>query len=185
MRLDLPKLMSGKSNVMLGVHFMGRFEEALEAAQWAARLDQGNKEVSSVAKRARAVAVARARGNELFKASRFSEACVAYGEGLEHDPYNSVLLCNRAACRVRLNQLEKAIEDCTAALNLRPGYNKGRLRRADCYAKVDPLSFLFLFIRWRSLRFFSPSRVLYYLKYGTIELYPSVDSMIGRFYSTK
>lgn len=115
---------------------MGRFEEAVEAAQRAARLDPNSKEASVVAKRGRSVAVARARGNELFKGSRFSEACVAYGEGLEHDPYNSVLLCNRAACRVKLNQFEKAIEDCTAALNLRPAYNKARLRRADCYAKV-------------------------------------------------
>ncbi|OWM82207.1 hypothetical protein CDL15_Pgr001781 [Punica granatum] len=116
---------------------MGRFEEALEAAQRAVRLDPNNKEASTVAKWARAVAVARSRGNELFKALRFSEACVAYGEGLEHDPYNSVLLCNRAACRVKLSQYEKAVEDCTVALNLRPAYSKARLRRGDCYAKLE------------------------------------------------
>lgn len=95
-----------------------------------------------VMRKARAVAAARSKGNELFRASRFSEACVAYGEGLERDPYNSVLLCNRAACRSKLGQLEKAIEDCTAALNVRPSYSKARLRRADCNAKVDSLSLL-------------------------------------------
>ncbi|XP_056161188.1 inactive TPR repeat-containing thioredoxin TTL3-like [Syzygium oleosum] len=115
---------------------VGRFDDALEAAQRAARLDSSNKEVNYVIKRARAVAGARYKGNELFKAERFTEACVAYGEGLEHDQHNSVLLCNRAACRTKLGQYDKAIEDCTAALNVRPSYSKARLRRADCFAKL-------------------------------------------------
>ena len=71
-----------------------------------------------------------------LKKTKFSEASVAYGEGLEHDPYNSVLLCNRAACRSKLGQFEKAVEDCNASLSLRPSYSKARLRRADCNAKV-------------------------------------------------
>lgn len=113
-----------------------RFDDALEAAQRAARLDSNNRDTNVVMRRARAITAARSNGNELFKASRFSEACLAYGEGLEHDPYNSVLLCNRAACRSKLEQFEKAVEDCTAALNARPSYSKARLRRADCNAKV-------------------------------------------------
>lgn len=113
-----------------------RFDDALEAAQRAARLDSNNRETNVVMRRARGIAAARSNGNELFKTSRFSEACLAYGEGLEHDPYNSVLLCNRAACRSKLGQYEKAAEDCTAALNVRPSYGKARLRRADCNVKV-------------------------------------------------
>ena len=80
---------------------------------------------------------ARLSGNLLFKASKFSEAFVTYNEGLENDPYNAVLLCNRAACRSKLGQYEKAVEDCTTALNVRPSYSKARLRRADCNAKVN------------------------------------------------
>lgn len=113
-----------------------RFDDAVGAAQRASRLDPNSKEAGSVLRRTRALATARSNGNELFKAARYSEACVAYGEGLSHDPHNAVLLCNRAACRSKLGQYEKAVEDCTAALNIRPGYSKARLRRADCYAKV-------------------------------------------------
>ncbi|KAG6721945.1 hypothetical protein I3842_03G137300 [Carya illinoinensis] len=114
----------------------GRLDEALEAVQRAARLDSNNREANILMRKAKAVAEARSRGNEYFKTSRFSEASAAYGEGLEHDPYNSVLLCNRAACRSKLGQFERAVEDCTAALNVRPSYNKARLRRADCNAKL-------------------------------------------------
>ncbi|KAK2984657.1 hypothetical protein RJ640_006640 [Escallonia rubra] len=114
----------------------GRFEDAVTTAHSAARLDPSDV-VTKIAKRARALASARSSGNQLFKASKFSQACIAYSEGLEHEPFNSVLLCNRAACRSKLGQFEKAVEDCTAALYLQPSYTKARQRRADCYVKLE------------------------------------------------
>ncbi|KAL7192574.1 hypothetical protein ACSBR2_024402 [Camellia fascicularis] len=115
----------------------GRFDDAVTVAQQAAQLDSNNKDVNMVVRRTRATAGARSKGNELFRSQRYSEACVAYGEGLDHDPYNSVLLCNRATCRSKLGQFKKAIDDCTAALNVRPSYRKARLRRAECNAKLE------------------------------------------------
>ncbi|RDX68761.1 TPR repeat-containing thioredoxin TTL1, partial [Mucuna pruriens] len=115
----------------------GRFEDAVTASQQAAKLDPSSSEVNAVVRRARAVTSARMSGNLLFKASKFTEACSVYNEGLEHDPYNSVLLCNRAACRSKLGQFEKAIEDCNVALIVQPSYSKARLRRADCNAKLE------------------------------------------------
>lgn len=108
----------------------------MEAIQRAGQLDGNNREVVMVSRKAQAVTEARFRGNELFKAGRFEEACAAYGEGLDHDPRNSVLLCNRAACRSKLGQFEKSVDDCTAAISVRPGYRKARLRRVDCNTKV-------------------------------------------------
>ncbi|XP_004500618.1 inactive TPR repeat-containing thioredoxin TTL3 [Cicer arietinum] len=115
----------------------GRFEDAVTASQQAAKLDPRNSEVNAVVRRARAVTSARLSGNLLFKASKFIEACAVYNEGLEHDAYNSVLLCNRAACRSKLGQFEKAIEDCNVALIVQPSYSKAMLRRADCNAKLE------------------------------------------------
>ncbi|KAG5611575.1 hypothetical protein H5410_022856 [Solanum commersonii] len=114
----------------------GRIDDALAAAQRASQLDGNNKEVNMIVRRARAAASARTKGNELFKGGKYGDASVAYGEGLEHDPHNSVLLCNRAACRSKLGQFEKALEDCITALNVRPSFTKARLRKADCYFKM-------------------------------------------------
>ena len=108
----------------------------MASTQQAAKVDPGNREVNAMVRKARAATSARMSGNLLFKASKFTEASGAYNEGLEHDPHNSVLLCNRAACRSKLGQNEKAIEDCNAALMVQSGYSKARLRRADCNAKV-------------------------------------------------
>lgn len=113
-----------------------RIDDALAAAQRASQLDGNNKEVNMIVRRTKAVASARTKGNELFKGGKYGDASVAYGEGLEHDPHNSVLLCNRAACRSKLGQFEKALEDCNTALNVRPSFTKARLRKADCYFKV-------------------------------------------------
>ncbi|XP_062217569.1 inactive TPR repeat-containing thioredoxin TTL3-like [Phragmites australis] len=115
----------------------GRFEDAVATAQTACQLDPSNREVANVHRRAKAAGAARLRGNDLFKASKFAEACAAYGEGLDREAGNAVLLCNRAACHAKLGRYEKAVEDCSGALVVRPAYSKARLRRADCNVKLE------------------------------------------------
>lgn len=78
---------------------LGRFDDAVIAAEKGVRLEPHNLELSDLFKKARAVAIARTTGNDLYKAGRWLEAAVAYGEGLQYNPTNAVLLCNRAACR--------------------------------------------------------------------------------------
>ena len=99
-------------------------------------LDQTNPELVSVLNNVKMVVKARSRGNELFNLGRYSEASVAYGDGLKYDGSNSVLYCNRAACWYKLGLWEKSVEDCNQALKIHSGYIKALLRRAASYGKV-------------------------------------------------
>ncbi|URE48244.1 TPR repeat-containing thioredoxin [Musa troglodytarum] len=113
------------------------FENAVAAAEKARQVDPGNAEVSMMLNNVRSVSRARALGNELFNSGKFVEASLAYGEGLKYDPSNPVLYCNRAACRSKLGQWEKTIEDCNQALVIQPDYTKALLRRAASYTKLE------------------------------------------------
>ncbi|XP_062205358.1 TPR repeat-containing thioredoxin TTL1-like [Phragmites australis] len=114
-----------------------RFDTAVAAAEKARDLDPGNAEVGMILNNVRLVAKARAQGNDLFKAAKFSDASIAYGEGLKYDPSNSLLYCNRAACWSKLERWEKAVDDCNEALRIQPNYTKALLRRAASYAKLE------------------------------------------------
>lgn len=116
---------------------LGRFDHAVSSADKARIIDPRNVEVITMHNNVKSVARARSLGNELFKSGNFSEACVAYGEGLKHHLVNPVLHCNRAACRFKLGQWEKSIEDCNEALKIQPNYTKALLRRAASYDKME------------------------------------------------
>ncbi|KAK7324536.1 hypothetical protein VNO77_28171 [Canavalia gladiata] len=116
---------------------LGRFENAVTAAEKSSQIDPRNVEVAVLLNNVRMVARARVRGNDLFKSERFTEACSAYGEGLRLDPSNSVLYCNRAACWFKLGQWERSIEDSNQALHIQPNYTKALLRRAASNSKLE------------------------------------------------
>lgn len=115
----------------------GRFEDAVTAVEKAGNIDPRNVEVAVLLNNVRLVARARARGNDLFKSERVTEACSAYGEGLKLDPSNKVLYCNRAACWIKLGMWERSIEDCDHALRIDPNYTKALLRRAASNNKLE------------------------------------------------
>ncbi|GMJ10128.1 hypothetical protein HRI_004682000 [Hibiscus trionum] len=116
---------------------LGRFENAVTAAEKAGQVDPRNVEVSVLLSNVKLVARARARGNDLFKSERFTEACSAYGDGIRLDPLNSVLYCNRAACWFKLGRWERSVEDCDQALSIQPNYIKALLRRAVSNSKLE------------------------------------------------
>ncbi|KAI3716221.1 hypothetical protein L6452_23407 [Arctium lappa] len=116
---------------------LGRFENAISTIEKSGRIDPRNVEVAVLLQNVRSVSRARARGNDLFKSERLTEACSAYGEGLRLDPSNPVLHCNRAACWFKLGQFERSLDDCNQALLIHPNYTKALLRRAATFSKLD------------------------------------------------
>lgn len=84
------------------------------------------------------------KGNELFKNQEFKESADTYTSALRTCPLaypkeRSILYANRAAAKVKLELAEAAIEDCSKALELDPGYLKALLRRAQLYDSTEKL----------------------------------------------
>ncbi|KAJ6832763.1 TPR repeat-containing thioredoxin TTL1-like [Iris pallida] len=116
---------------------LGRFDDAVKAAEKSRQTDSSNLEVTILLDNVRLVAAARDEGNKFFNTGNYAEASTAYGEGLRHDPENPVLYCNRAACRWKLGQWERSIHDCNKTLGIQPDYRKALLTRAASYAKLE------------------------------------------------
>lgn len=55
----------------------------------------------------------------------------------EDEPSRAVYFANRAACRLKLKQLEEAAQDCTAATNIDQGYLKAWIRRSTAYEQLN------------------------------------------------
>merc|ERR1711935_537154 len=81
-------------------------------------------------------------GNELYLAGENIEAVKNYDQALDICPLSfkedrAILLSNKAAASLKMGQKEKAIEDCSEALELNPNYVKALLRRAQTYEDID------------------------------------------------
>jgi len=63
---------------------------------------------------------AKNRGNDLYKKKNFEEALKAYDEAMEIDPENVMILSNKAAVYIEMNNTDKAIEICTDLLEKSP-----------------------------------------------------------------
>lgn len=61
----------------------------------------------------RAIA-AKDKGNAFYKARKFDEALAAYDEAISIDPSNLMILNNKAAVYIEMNETEKAIEICNS-----------------------------------------------------------------------
>lgn len=88
--------------------------------------------------------VLKEKGNTQFKAGEHTEAESSYTEALGVCPVcfskeRAVLFSNRAAARIHLDMKDKAIADCSRAIELNPEYVRAILRRAELYEKTDKL----------------------------------------------
>ncbi|GFO30652.1 tetratricopeptide repeat protein 1-like [Plakobranchus ocellatus] len=83
-------------------------------------------------------------GNIKFRNSEYDEAILSYTEALALCPLDfhkerSIMFSNRAACKMKQEYYEDAIEDSSSALELHPHYLKAMLRRAELYEKTEKL----------------------------------------------
>lgn len=83
-------------------------------------------------------------GNKHFNSGSFEAAIVSYTDALAtcllcHTVDRAIMYSNRAAAKMKLEQYEDAIADCTKALEFNPDYMKALLRRAELYEKTDKL----------------------------------------------
>ncbi|GBG28974.1 Peptidyl-prolyl cis-trans isomerase FKBP62 [Hondaea fermentalgiana] len=96
------------------------------------------------------MAAHKARGNELFAAGKFEEACEAYAEALKHDGSEDLgpeeakslrvtVLCNRAACLLKLERFKDCEKDCSDALESDASNVKALYRRAQARAALENL----------------------------------------------
>ncbi|XP_041658176.1 tetratricopeptide repeat protein 1 [Cheilinus undulatus] len=84
------------------------------------------------------------QGNAQFKSGDWEEAERSYKEALGLCPIcfskeRAVLFSNRAAARLHLDLKEKAISDCSRAIELNPDYVRALLRRAELYEQTEKL----------------------------------------------
>jgi len=83
-------------------------------------------------------------GNDLFGRSEFDLALAKYSEALCLCPLSetkdrAVVYSNRAACLMKLEKYEAAIQSCTKSIELDPQYLKPLTRRAEAYKQIDKL----------------------------------------------
>ncbi|ESQ48482.1 hypothetical protein EUTSA_v10022096mg [Eutrema salsugineum] len=116
---------------------LGRFENAITAAEKALKIDPRNSEIETFYRNVRLITRARDRGNDLYELERYTEAGAAYAEGLKFDPYNATLFSHRADCFFKVGMWESSIEDCSHALLILPSYTKPLRLRAASYSKLE------------------------------------------------
>ena len=92
---------------------------------------------------------AKEKGNEQFKAGKWSWACDHYSEAIDISARGrgvpeiiaarAVFFSNRAMSRLKMELYESAASDCTESLKLAPDNLKTLLRRAKAYELSEKL----------------------------------------------
>ncbi|KAG2499647.1 hypothetical protein HYH03_002586 [Edaphochlamys debaryana] len=83
-------------------------------------------------------------GNELFGRGQWDEAAAKYNAALDEAPAScsaqrSVYFSNLGAANIKQGAFAAAVQHCTAALELEPGYQKALMRRCEAFERLDEL----------------------------------------------
>lgn len=76
------------------------------------------------------------QGNQRFEAREWRHALNLYTKAIEMVPGEATFYSNRAAAHLMLNDFNKCVEDCKAALAIRPDFAKCHIRLAKAYLEM-------------------------------------------------
>ncbi|KAL4109420.1 hypothetical protein PRIC1_001120 [Phytophthora ramorum] len=82
------------------------------------------------------VAAAKDEGNAFFRQGRMLDAVSAYSRCIEMDPNNALCFSNRAAAYLKLKKFDRAVADCSKAIDVDPTI-KPFMRRAAAYMALQ------------------------------------------------
>ena len=127
----------------MSLYYQDNVDKAFTHFQHVLKSAPDHKKALEIYKRARALKQTKEEGNEAFKAGDHQKAFDLYSQALLIDPLNSStnakLYFNRATVCSKMNKLQQAISDCSAALKLDDKYVKALLRRAKCFSDLNML----------------------------------------------
>lgn len=171
-----PQLMLQDPEIMEVFSLMIGGEEGAEDAPFGAATERATPPPAAAAKPAPApepakpaapappatpAQAAKERGNAFYKNKQFPEALAAYDEAISLDPTNMLLLNNKAAVYIELNEIETALEWCRKAIELgkanRAPYEdlaKVYQRQAAAELKRDNIEAALEFYRKGQMEFF-------------------------------
>jgi DnaJ family protein C protein 7 len=116
----------------------GETDQALKLLKMCLGLDPDMKQAIKLLRIVQKLSRTKDEGNAAFKAKDYRRAIDLYTQALEVDPankdMNAKILQNRAQAYNSLKEYESAVQDCTEALRLDPGYVKAMKVRAKAHA---------------------------------------------------
>lgn len=119
----------------------GETEQAQKLLKMCLGLDPDMKQAIKLLRIVQKLSRTKEEGNAAFKAKDYRRAIDLYAQALEVDPtnkdMNAKILQNRAQAYINLKEYDSAIEDCTEALRLDPGYVKAMKMRAKAYGGAE------------------------------------------------
>ena len=117
--------------------------------------------------------------NRAFLSSNFERAVHLYGECLEADPKNASALSNRCSAKLKLGDVEGAIEDAKACIRARPTWSQGYFKLA--VASKRRKNYIGALKAITRARLFDASSELYYgFKVALLSLLSSQGASIPR-----
>jgi len=78
----------------------------------------------------------KAQGNKAYENGNYEESIKWYGRAVDADPSDHVLYSNRSASYAALNQNQRALDDASKCVSIKPDWAKGYYRKATALAAL-------------------------------------------------